>query len=179
MVTDFQKRLREIREAKDREVRARQAEDLATAHDRFAAIEHRFDRREKIVKVVEEHADNFAAEVEAFSRSKSFFEGMYQLEVSGDEILLDEAGTLVKRFSRITFLLDPKPAGVSGVPDCDGESVLVRCKKVVRNRDLESASHLVESPDESLDDFRRFVEEQFLEFADAYFSGSKRYTPIS
>src|SRR5690606_20739376 len=175
MVTDFQKQLREIREAKDLEARARRAVDQAAAHDRIAALEHRFDRRDKMVKVVEEHADNFAAEVEAFGRSKSFFEGMYQIELSGDEVVIDETGALSKTFSRITFLLDPGPAGAAKGRD----GVLVRCKKTVRSRDVESTAPQVEADDETLERFREYVTQQFLDFAQAYFSDSRRPTTIS
>ncbi|MFG0320696.1 MAG: hypothetical protein ACF8XB_25710 [Planctomycetota bacterium JB042] len=176
MVTDFQKQLREIREAKDREKRAREEASMAATNDRLAALEVRFDRLEKMVRIVEEHADNFAAEVGTFSRSKSFFEGMYQIELSGEEVLIDEAGALSKRFSRISFLLDSAPS----VVDADGKgAVLVRCKKTVWSRDLESTSHLVDAVDESLEAFRDFVREQFLDFAQAYFSDSRRPSPIS
>jgi len=170
MVTDFQKKLRELREAKDREVQARRAEDDAAKTDRIAVLEHRFDQREKIVRVVEDHADNFTAELDAFARSKSFFEGMYQIVVSGDELLLDDSGAVLKSFSRIAFLLDPRPA-----PDDEtGDSIHVRCKKTVRNRDLESSTHVVGDSESEHVAFQQFVEDEFFAFAGAYLSDSRQ-----
>lgn len=163
MVTDFQKRLREIREAKDRESAERRAEEDAKARDRFREIESRFDRRERLEGIIEEYARNFVGEVPSFSVRKSFFEGKYRIEVSGEDFVVDEAGTPRKQFSRIAFFLDPRPQAAA-----EG-SLEVQCKKTVRSRDLESASVTVPPDDEGLEAFERFVEGQFFEFANAYF----------
>ena len=173
MVTDFQKKLRELREAKDREVQARRAEDDAASSDRIAELEHRFDQRERIARVIEDHAENFTAELDTFALSKSFFEGMYQLAVSGDELLLDDSGAVVKSFSRIAFLLDPR----AGDELEAGDTIHVRCKKTVRNRDLESSTHVVAEGEDAFDAFQSYVEDEFFGFANAYLS-DERQAPL-
>lgn len=168
MVTDFQERLRQIREAKDRESQAKRARESAAETDRYQRLEMRFDRREKIEKIIEEFSDTFMAEVPTFERSKSFFEGKYKIEVSSDELALDPGSRVVKQFSRVTFLLDPRPEVVKAT-----DSIQIRCKKTVRNRDLESTALVVDASEESLDLVRQFVQEQFFGFAAEYFSGTR------
>jgi hypothetical protein len=103
------------------------------------------------------------AELPSFTRSKSFFEGKYKIEFSNDDLRVGGEGSLDKFFSRITFLLD--------IPS-DSEVMHVRCKKIVLNQDLESTTTTVPFEDEALDPFRKFSEEQFFQFADAYFTAS-------
>lgn len=161
MVTEFQERLRQIREEKDRESKQRREQDTVAEHERLARLELRFERRERIEKMIEGYGDKFIAEVPAFSRAKSFFEGKYKIEVHNDDLLLDAAGHLTKYFSRITFLLDTQP---------NQGAIHIQCKKTVRNRDLDSTLSVLEMPAGALEAVEAFVEEQYVEFADAYFS---------
>ncbi len=166
MVTDFQDRLRQIREEKDRESQLKQAQHSAGDIDRIALLELRFDRRERIEKVIHESAESFLAELPSFTRSKSFFEGKYKIEVTGDDLMLDENSQLVKSFSRVMFLLDP---------NADGQ-IRIQCRKTAHNRDLESATHVVRDEPDALERFQVFVEDQFVSFANAYFSAGTRPT---
>jgi hypothetical protein len=168
MVTDFEDRLRQIRESKNRESEEQRRQDSALSAERHAELAARFDRRENLERVIGEYADKFVALVSTFTRQKSFFEGMYKIELHSDDLLLGDAGKVTKLFSRIVFLIDTH--------DTDGHMV-VRCKKTVRNRDLESSMHALSRTEESFEAFSKFTEEQFLEFADAYFEGSAAPTP--
>ena len=163
MVTDFEERLRQIREAKHRESEQLKRDDVAHAGERHAELASRFDRREKVEKSLEHCAEKFIGLVPSFSKHKSFFEGMYKIEVHSDDLVVGDGGKVSKQFSRVTFLID--------VQSPDGR-IGVRCKKTVRNRDLESASFLIERGSEALEAFASFAEEQFIEFAGEYFSGA-------
>jgi hypothetical protein len=163
MVTDFEERLRQIREAKSRESEANKRSQLERESERHAELATRFDRRERIENTILELADKFMEVVTTFQRTKSFFEGMYEIQISADEVVIGESGTMRKLFSRITFLIDTHAH--------DG-SIGVRCKKTVRNRDLESAQAMVDPSDDALVAFRGFADAQFIEFAGEYFAGS-------
>lgn len=115
--------------------------------------------------MIEAFVGSFLEEVPGFSRSKSFFEGNYKIELSCDDVLLDEGGRVVKNFSRFTFLLDPKPE-IESAPN----AILLRCKKTVRNWDLESTQEVVEDAAESVTALEAFVQAQLFEFAGQYFS---------
>lgn len=161
MVTDFQDRLRQIREQRDRETRAKQEVEAAANQERRSAIEERFDRREKIEAVIDALAAKFIHEVGAFSRSKSFFEGKYKIEVGHEDLLVDEQGHPQKLFSRLAFLIDTTTP----------ESIRVAVKKTVRNRDQESVQTEVGATPEAVAEFEQFSENQFFGFADLYFAG--------
>ena len=163
MVTDFQERLRQIREERDRESRAKRDVEAALNLERLNALEQRFDRREQIERTIEGFASKFISEVPTFERTKSFFEGKYQIEVSTDDLLVDEHGSPQKLFSRIAFLIDTL---------VDAGQLTVVCKKTVRNRDQDPGSARVGISSTNIDEFARFAEQQFFEFADAYFSGA-------
>jgi len=167
MVTDFEDRLRQIREAKHRESEQQKQHDSAVTLERQAELASRFDRREQVEKAIATYGDKFMALVPTFTRQKSFFEGMYKIEVHSDEMFVADSGKVVKHFSRVTFLIDTQST--------DGR-IVVRTKKTSRNRDLESSSYVVEPGEESLEGFKRFAEDQYIEFAGAYFSGS---TPVA
>ena len=162
MVTDFQERLRQIREARDRELKDQTDSVPTDSLDHPSLLELRIDHREKIEKVVLDYADRFINEVPAFTRSKSFFEGKYKIEVRCEDLQIDDRGKLGKNFSRITFLIDPE-APHTALP--------VTCKKTVRSRDNDGGSTAVESSAESLEEFRTFVDDQFCQFASVYFAG--------
>lgn len=162
MVTDFEERLRQIREAKSRESAEQQRQSEEQSLERHLELENRFDRREQIEKAIEQYGDKFMEVVPAFARSKSFFEGMYKIEVSNDEVFVGDQGKVTKLFSRVTFLIDTQSP--------DGR-IVVRCKKTVRNRDLESTMCRIERTPEALDEFRQFAEQQFFDFASSFFSG--------
>ncbi|MFH0944279.1 MAG: hypothetical protein V2A76_03700 [Planctomycetota bacterium] len=164
MVTDFQDRLRQIREAKTRELEDQAASKPADSLDCPSVLELRIDHRERIEKVILDYAKRFISEVPAFSLSKSFFEGKYKIEVRCEDLLIRDGGQLRKGFSRITFLIDPE-ASHTALP--------VNCKKTVRSRDQEGASTGVEASDESREEFRGFVDDQFCEFASNYFAGQR------
>ncbi len=173
MVTDFQDRLRQIREAKDRELRQQREARSTADQDRFTRMVLRFVHREKIERIIADLCDNFMQEVPSFRLSKSFFEAKYKIEIHTDDLLIGEGGRVDKFFSRITFLLDTKP-GTQGLGDEALGRLQVRCKKTVRNRDLESAMVEVDCSPESVSAFRQFAQEQFLEFAGEYFSSLHR-----
>jgi len=162
MVTDFQERLRQIREAKDRELQDRKQQQAARGSDRTSALELRMDHRRNVEKIIQEYADRFMSEVPSFSLSKSFFEGKYKLELRCEDVLMDDEGRVEKYFSRITFLIDPRPAQ---------NTLALTCKKTVLNRDQEGTSSTVDVSKESLANFREFLESQFCDFAAVYFSG--------
>lgn len=162
MVTDFEDRLRQIRAERDRETRAKQEEVAAANQQRLTTIEQRFDRREKVEAVIIALAEKFIEEVQAFGRTKSFFEGKYKIEIAHDELIVDENGAPQKLFSRIAFLLDTTAT--------DG-TITVAVKKTVRNRDQEAVHTSVGTTSASMDEFTKFTEEQFFGFADAYFTG--------
>lgn len=167
MVTDFQERLRQLREAKDRETQEERRQTLTASSERHAELENRFDRLEQVEKIIEQFSDNFMAVVPAFTRTKSFFEGMYKVETHSDDLTLGNDGHVTKHFSRITFLLDTH--GASG-------QIVARCKKTVRNRDLESTSFAIDASADGLESFRRFSDEQFIDFANLYFSTPRTTT---
>lgn len=168
MVTDFEDRLRQIREAKHRESEAQKRAQSALENERHVELANRIDRLEHVEAMLVELSDKFMEVVPTFQRSKSFFEGMYEIQVGSDEVVIGDGGLgegakMRKLFSRITFLLDTHAA--------DGR-IGVRCKKTVRNRDLESTVANIEPAPTPLDPFRAFADEQFIEFAEAYFAGS-------
>lgn len=167
MVTDFQDRLRQLRAEKDRETQEKREQD-SSPEDRLSSFEVRFDHREKIEKVILGFGEKFLVEVPSFSLSKSFFEGKYKIELTCDDLLIDEQGHVDKYFSRITFFLDPSTWPVA---------MELGCKKTVRNRDQESATLSVEATEESLASLQTFVEEQFFQFASTYFSNSLSAAP--
>jgi len=167
MVTDFEERLRQIREAKARETEQQRLQANELASERHAFLASRFDRREQVEKAIAEFGDKFMDVVPAFQRTKSFFEGMYKIEVSSDEVVVGDGGKVSKLFSRITFLIDTRAT--------DGR-IEVRCKKTVRNRDLESTTNTVDVTPDALEAFRKFADEQFIEFAGMYFAGTSSVT---
>ncbi len=173
MVTDFQERLRRIREEKDQESKQQREANAVAELARVTRIEHRIDRREKVERIITEYIDKFTAELPVFRRNKSFFEGKYKIEVFNDDLVLGASSHVEKYFSRITFLIDPSPAPVS--PDAveDHDRIHVRCKKTVRNRDIDSAVVNLSGSDESFESLRQFLEEQFFEFAGAYFQSGR------
>ncbi len=162
MVTDFEERLRKIREEKSRESEAHKRHADELAHERQVQLADLFERREQLERAIEQYSDKFMEVVPAFTRTKSFFEGKYKVEVNSDEIVVGDNGRMGKLFSRVTFLLDTQ--------SMDGR-IVVRCKKTVRNRDLETTSTAVERSPEALETFQRYAEQQFIEFAGAYFDG--------
>lgn len=163
MVTDFEERLRQIREAKHRESEAQRLAQSALENERHVELTNRIDRLAQVEATVVELSDKFMEVVPSFQRSKSFFEGMYEIQVGSDEVVIGENAKMKKLFSRITFLLDTHAA--------DGR-IGVRCKKTVRNRDLESTVATIEPPPASLDEFRTFADEQFIDFAGTYFQNA-------
>ncbi len=173
MVTDFQERLRRIREEKDQESKQQREKNAVAELARVTRIEHRIDRREKIEHVITEYIDKFMAELPAFRRTKSFFEGKYKIELHNDDLVLGASSHVEKYFSRITFLIDPSPGPISVDAPVDPDLIQVRCKKTVRNRDLDSAIVNVIGTDEACQSLRIFLEEQFFEFAGAYFQSGR------
>jgi hypothetical protein len=113
--------------------------------------------------IIEEFIDRFLVELPAFARSKGFYEGKYCIAVMADELLVDRLGGMDKYFSRISFLLDP----------CgEEETFMVQCKRTVRERDLETTRFSQSFLITDMSDVRLFVEQQFLEFAETYFTPS-------
>jgi hypothetical protein len=168
MVTDFQERLRQIREQQDQATRQARAAETERDLARASAVELRLERREHLEQVIDEYAQKFGGEVPGFDHSKSFFEGKYQIELHCDEILIDAQGHLGKFFSRLTFLLDIRP---------DVGAINVQVKKTVTNGDRDPSSFTVEYGTSDLSGFRLFVEEQFVEFAGDFLKSSRGRHP--
>jgi hypothetical protein len=163
MVTDFEERLRQIREAKNRESEAQKRAQNALENERHVELANRMDRLAQVEATLVELSDKFMEVVPAFQRTKSFFEGMYEVQVGNDEVVIGENAKMRKLFSRITFLIDTHAA--------DGR-IGIRCKKTVRNRDLESTVASIDPAPATLEGFRTFVDEQFIEFAGAFFGSA-------
>ena len=96
MVTDFQDRLRQIREEQDQAQRQARAAEAERELARASAVELRLERREQLEHVIDEYAQKFSGEVVGFVRTKSFFEGKYRIELHCDEVLFDAQGHLGK-----------------------------------------------------------------------------------
>jgi len=163
MVTDFQDKLRKIRESRTRESQEKREASSVADVEHFSRVESRLLRREEIERTIAEYGEKFIAEVPSFTRSKSFFEGKYKIEFSCEDLRIAAEGAVGKFFSRITFLLDIQT---------ETDLIHVRCKKTVFNKDLESTTTTIAVADPEITDFRNFTEEQFFHFADAYFTAS-------
>ena len=164
MSSAFKDKLRKIREtsAKRSEVqlRLRSDEDL----HRSQRTVHAFEFREGIEAVIEDFAKNLQSEVPGFVLTRGFFEGKYMLALRLDEELRDDQGRPQRAFSRLMFLLDPH---------ADSDRFVVQAKKTIRNRDLETATSTGPMSPEGQAEFARFVEAQFLDFAESYFGEHK------
>ncbi len=168
MVTDFQERLRQIREEQDQATRQARAAETARDLARASEVESRLQRREELERVIDEYARKFADEVPGFDRSKSFFEGKYQIELHCDELLFEAQGQLKKVFSRLAFLLEIR---------ADVGAIHVQVKKTVVNGDRDPDAYTIEYGTADLSGFRRFVEEQFMRFAADFLKSAHKRTP--
>ena len=169
MSSAFKDKLRKIREtsAKRSEVqlRLRSDEDL----QRSQRTVHAFEFRESVEAVIEDFAKNLSAEVPGFVLTRGFFEGKYMLALRLDEELRDDQGRPQRAFSRLMFLLDPH---------ADDGRFVVQAKKTIRSRDLETGSTTGTMSPEGQAEFARFVEAQYLDFAESYF-GEPKPTGVS
>ncbi|MFO0982237.1 MAG: hypothetical protein U1E76_10960 [Planctomycetota bacterium] len=165
MNSDFSKRLQDIREAKKRQPAPKQpsAKNLKDLIRETNLTEKCFAYREQVQKIIEECIDRFLGEAPSFTKSKGFYEGKYCISIMADELLVDRHGEMDKHFSRISFLLDP----------CgEEETFMVQCKKTVRQRDLETSRFSQSFLITDMKEVRQFVEGQFFEFAESYFTPS-------
>jgi hypothetical protein len=164
MSSAFKDKLRKIRDASAKrsevQLRLRSEEDLL----RSQRTVHAFEFREGVEAVIEEFAKNLQAEIAGFVLTRGFFEGKYMLALRLDEELRDTQGRPVRAFSRIMFLLEPH---------ADDDRFVMQGKKTVRSRDLESVSCSGTMTAEGQAEFARFVEAQFLDFAESYFGETK------
>jgi hypothetical protein len=164
MSSAFKDKLRKIRDASVKrsevQLRQRSEEDL----QRSQRTVHAFEFREAIEAVIEEFARNLQGEVPGLVLTRGFFEGKYMLALRLEEELQDEQGRAHKTFSRLMFLLEPH---------ADDDRFLMQAKKTVRNRDLESLSSAGLMNPDGQAEFARFVESQFLDFAESYFGETK------
>ena len=160
MSSAFKDKLRKIRDASAKrsevQLRLRSEEDL----QRSQRTVHAFEFREAVEAVIEDFAKNLQAEITGFVLTRGFFEGKYMLALRLDEELRDDQGRPVRAFSRLMFLLEPH---------ADSDRFVMQAKKTVRNRDLESVSCSGTMTSEGGLDFGRFVEAQFLDFAESFF----------
>jgi len=163
MSSDFAKKLNEIRETKRNQPVPKKSTGGKDILKATSLTEKCFAYRERVQGIIEEFIDRFLAELPAFGRSKGFYEGKYCIAVMADELLVDRQGGMDKYFSRISFLLDP----------CgEEETFMVQCKRTVRERDLETSRFSQSFLITDMSDVHKFIEQQFLEFAEAYFTPS-------
>jgi hypothetical protein len=164
MSSAFKDKLRKIRDESVKrsevQLRLRSEEDLQRSQRTVRA----FEFREAVEAVIEEFARNLQGEVAGFVLTRGFFEGKYMLALRLEEELRDEQGRAWKAFSRLMFLLEPH---------ADDDRFAMQAKKTVRNRDLETLSSSGPMNPEGQAEFARFVESQFLDFAESYFGETK------
>jgi len=157
MSSAFKDRLRQIRDqsAQQTEVqmRLRSDEDLLRTRKTVLA----FEFRERGAGVIEEYAHSFQSEAPGFVLTRGFFEGKYMLALRLDEASVEGVH---RSFSRLLFLLDPHS---------DEDTFAVRCKKTIRDRDVDSQLTTVPMTDEGLGTLGAFIEAHFLDFAQRFF----------
>lgn len=168
MSNRFKQKLKQIRDDSLRRAevshKARTEEDIFRSQKTVAA----FEFRERVEAVIEDFVTNFRAEAAGFVLNRGFFEGKYMLAMRLDEELLDEDGKPGSYYSRLVFLLDPHS---------DDGSFSVQCRKTIRNRDLETTSVSGLMDAEAQATYAKFVEQQFLTFAEAYFADTDLTRP--
>jgi len=164
MSSAFKDKLRKIRDASAKrsevQLRLRSDEDLQRSQRTVRA----FEFREGIEAVIEEFARNLQSEIPGFVLTRGFFEGKYMLALRLDEEVRDDQGRPLRALSRLMFLLDPH---------ADDDRFVMQAKKTVRNRDLESMSCSGVMTSDGQAEFARFIESQFLGFAESYFGEPK------
>ncbi|MCB9898977.1 MAG: hypothetical protein H6825_13310 [Planctomycetes bacterium] len=168
MASRFRDKLKKIRDASqarsEASHKARTQEDI----DRTEKTVRAFEYREEIEAVIEELVRNFQAEAPDFVLTRGFFEGKYMLALRLDEQLLDANGRIDSYFSRLMLLLDPHT---------NENTFGVQCRKTIRNRDLETTVHADRMDEAAKEGFGRFIEEQFLTFAEGYFGDTTLTRP--
>lgn len=117
--------------------------------------------REQMQDTIERCHRGFIEVAPMFSLDKSFYDGRYVLSSAIDEGLVDANGRQGHFFSRITFLLAPRLAD---------ELFEVECKLTVRSREMSAAQCVVRFADREIQEFHRFVQDQFCRFAETYFA---------
>lgn len=156
----FSGRLRRIRE----EGRIRSALALRQRSDADLARSHKlmsgYDFLDAVERMVRKLQEQFADEAGGFGLSRRLFDGGYELALHTRESLRDQTGRPGRYISRIVFLLHP---------DLGRGRFRLLCRKTVRNRDLPSDFRENDMGDASLQGFRTFAQDQFLEFAKAWF----------
>jgi len=164
MSSAFKDKLRKIRDASAKrsevQLRLRSEEDL----QRSQRTVHAFEFREGVEAVIEDFAKNLQSEITGFVLTRGFFEGKYMLALRLDEELRDDHGKPARAFSRLMFLLEPH---------ADDDRFAMQAKKTVRSRDLESVSCAGTMTAEGQAEFSRFVEAQFIDFAESYFGETR------
>ena len=160
MSSAFKDKLRKIRDASEKRsgesLRQRSDEDLA----RSQRTVHAFEFREGVEAVIEDLTKNFQSEAPGFVLTRGFFEGKYMLALRCDEELLDADGKPARYFSRLMFLLDPHG---------ENDTFALTAKKTIRNRDMESGGSSGPMNDAGKAELGKFIETQFLDFAERYF----------
>src|SRR5262249_30170019 len=119
--------------------------------------------RERLQDIIESCHRVFVENAPGFSLQRGFYEGSYVISTAADEWRLDRAGSSNKYFSSVCFYLAPRLAE---------RAFDVRCKLIVRNREVEveADESRVLFEDEDLSGFRQFAEDQFCRFAHGYFA---------
>jgi hypothetical protein len=116
--------------------------------------------REQLQEMIENAHRVFIEAAPGFSLQRGFYEGSYVVSSAADEWRLDRAGRSNKYYSCVTFYLMPRLS----------EHVFeVRCKLIVRNRELEVAEWKV-MLDDAVNGFQQFAEDQYCRFAQTYFA---------
>ncbi|MFT7461937.1 MAG: hypothetical protein ACI9EF_000271 [Pseudohongiellaceae bacterium] len=163
MSNQFKARLKQIRDDSERRSeashKARSHEDMERSQKTFDG----FEFREKVEAIIEELAAGFCAEASGFELSRGFYEGKYQLALRLEEPLTADDGSTENYFSRLVFLLDPH---------IEDDILEVQCRKTIRNRDLESTSHSYHMVISDLESIEKYIENQFVSFAESYFDSS-------
>jgi hypothetical protein len=131
------------------------------ARDESPMLEASLMCRERMQEVIESSHRVFIESAPGFSLERGFYEGSYVIGSGADEWRLDRAGSGSKYYSTVTFYLTPR---------LSERMFDVKCKLIVRNRELESAEWRVQLEDQDMEAFRQFAEDQFCRFALTYFA---------
>ncbi len=161
MSSRFKDKLKKIRDDSAKrgqsDLQTRSDEDLQRSERTVMA----FEFREKVEALIEEFVENFRAEAPGFVLNRGFFEGKYMLALRQDEAIQDDHGGEHSYFSRVMFLIDPH---------AQDHEIVLQCRKTLRNADLETAFNRGPMVEATLATMAAFIEEQFLGFAEGYFT---------
>ncbi len=165
----FKEKLRKIRAENARRtathLQERTEEDMAHSDQTVAT----FNYRERVESLIDDLIQNFCKEAPQFSLSRGFFDGYYSLTTKTEETLIDSEGSSRSYFSRIMLLLNPQ---------MEAQTFSIECRKTVRDVDLETVREETAMNDGGIATLGKFAENQFIEFAESYFSETELSEPV-